>query len=156
MVFRKSPKGREREQPAESSDCDFHRISKFSCAAVNWQATAVSKRPQTVCDPPFTIIRPLRHNSCEKLASPTARSDFDIDGNRLAQARERNTGYQRFMLAQLTLIMIETAFCTFSQSILRKSSPKSFRQSQKNRRATDRAQHGLNDTDFLKEFSCYE
>ena len=64
----------------DSCDCDFHRISKFSCAAVKWRVTAASKRPQTVCDPTFTIIRPLRHNSCEKLASPTARSDLQLTG----------------------------------------------------------------------------
>ena len=49
-----------------------------------------------------------------------------IDGIRLAQDTERTTVYQRFMLAQLTLIMIETAFCTLSQSTLRKKQSQKF------------------------------
>lgn len=61
------------------------------------------------------------------------------------------------MLAQLTLNMIETAFCTFSQSNLRKQQSQDFFGSLKQISARWFARtKRLNDTDFPKEFSCYE
>jgi len=58
------------------------------------------------------------------------------------------------MLAQLTLNMIETAFCTFSQS--NPAVPRFFGSIMQISTRWFARINVRNDTDFLKEFSCYE
>jgi len=66
----------------------------------------------------------LRHTDCH----------FSADSVPIVEEEPQDYGAGRFQwqisggftLAQLTLVMIETAFCTFSQSVLRKKQSKKF------------------------------
>lgn len=51
--------------------------------------------------------------------------------------------------------MIETAFCTCSQFFLRNKQSKTFSEVLVNAAPDGSRAIGFNDTDFLKEFSCY-
>jgi hypothetical protein len=62
----------------------------------------------------------------------------------------------RFMLALLLFVMIESPFCIVQSIPFGTGSSQRSLKSQMMLRPIARAQFVLNDTDFLKEFSCYE
>jgi hypothetical protein len=95
------------------------------------------------------------HNSCEKQISRRQvvfTRPIPMQAFSLTHFSYRNCG---FKLARPQLVMIETASALVRSFSFGTSSSQRSRKSQLTLRPMARAQIGLNDADFLKEFSCY-